>query len=413
MRAETGTTPDESRLARLALAVFVQMLPATLVAPAVRPLFALQHAGHEGAMHAFMALNMAGAALAVPFLGGLADRLGRPRRLFALLAAADALLLALVVAPIPTRAVLLVRALEGAAHVGAATLLLAEAARVGRRTGSGRAMGVAGAALMFAIALGSGLGGLLVGVDPRLPFWGAALLATLTPLLSPFGAAESDGAVEPAPGPAGRPLALLRAQPALLQPLAAAFVERFTIGCLVVTFSLFAHREHGLSDRAVGGLFTLLTLPFALSMYPVSRLAERVPRAALLLSGGVLYGGALASLAAAPAGALPVVMLTAGLASGLIFSPTLAYAADLAGPGKRGAVMSLVNAAGCLGMLLGPAAAGITSALFRDAGDPARGYRAVFVLAAFSVAAWLVASTPWLRRQLRAERARVPAPASA
>ena len=49
-------------MTRLAVLIFVQMLPATLLTPAVRPLFAGLHGGAEGPMHAFMSLNMIGAA---------------------------------------------------------------------------------------------------------------------------------------------------------------------------------------------------------------------------------------------------------------------------------------------------------------------------------------------------------------
>lgn len=63
----------------LALLVLIQMLPATLVTPAIRPFFATWHGGHEGAMHAFMALNMLGGLLAAPWLARPADRSPRPQ----------------------------------------------------------------------------------------------------------------------------------------------------------------------------------------------------------------------------------------------------------------------------------------------------------------------------------------------
>ena len=53
----------------LIAAVFLQMLPATLLAPAIRPLFAELHGGAEGPMHAFMSLNMLGAILTTPGCG--------------------------------------------------------------------------------------------------------------------------------------------------------------------------------------------------------------------------------------------------------------------------------------------------------------------------------------------------------
>jgi len=401
-RTAAEHAPHRVEATRLAATIFLQMLPATLLVPAIRPLFATLHGGHEGAMHAFMALNMLGGILAAPWAGRLADRALRPRRLLAALTAADALLLVLVAAPLPTALVLSLRVLEGAAHVSAATLLLTEAAALRRVLGDGRVMGLAGAATMLAIALGSAFGAIAVKVDPRAPFVVASALAALVSAVAfahRVPATRRGDRVTCPPTPAA---GLLRA---LVFPVTAAFVERFTIGCIVVTFALFAHRAHGLSDSAVGTLFTFLTLPFALLTYPIGRLSDRVPRSALLAGGSALYGTCLALLGRVPSAGLPWVMGLAGCACAMVFAPTLCYAATLAGSAARGRAMSLVNAAGCLGMLLGPAAAGIISAVERAKGDPVAGYRAVFVFAGLSVWAWLLVAGPWLVRRLRDERA--------
>lgn len=381
----------------LAVLIFLQMLPATLVAPAVRPLFAVLHGGQEGAMHAFMSLNMVGAVVAAGLLGR------RPRRfpagtLVAALALLDALLLVLVASPIPTALALAARCLEGATHVGAATVLVAAAAA--RPRGS---MAVAGAAIMLAVALGSLLGGVLVAHGASVPFWaGAALLVgvagaawgrELAPTL-PFPR-ESRREGERAP----------RWVPGLGIPLAAAFVGRFAVGAIIVTFALYCRNVHGLADRTVGVLYTCLTLPFAFAMYPVGRVSERIPRALVLAGGAALFAGVLAGLAVVPVAALGPLMAVGGVASAMIFAPTLAYAADLAGPGLRTRAMALVNGAGCLGMLLGPALGGATSALLRSPDDLARGYRGAFFLAAGAVAVWLVLALPWLWRRAGLERA--------
>lgn len=401
-RTAAENAPHRVEARRLAAIIFLQMLPATLLVPAIRPLFATVHNGNEAAMHAFMALNMLGGILAAPWAGRLADRIQSPRRVLATLTAADALLLLLVAAPLPTGLVLLLRVLEGAAHVSAATLLLAEAAALRRVLGDGRVMGLAGAAIMFAIALGSAFGAVAVKVDPRAPFVLGSALAAFVSVLAMARCLPTTRRGERLSPPASPAPGLLRA---LAFPLAAAFVERFTIGCIVVTFALFAHRAHGLSDSAVGTLFTLLVFPFALLTYPMGRLSDRVPRSALLAAGSALYGTCLALLGRVPAAGLPWVMGLAGCACAMVFAPTLCYAATLAGSEARGRAMSLVNAAGCLGMLLGPAAAGIVSALARANGDPVAGYRAVFHFAGLSVWAWLLMAGPWLACRLRDERA--------
>lgn len=407
MAASSTSTGAEARLGSAVALVFVQMLPATLVAPAIRPLFATYHPGHEGAMHAFMAVNMLGAALAAPVLGAWSDRHGRPRDLLPFVALLDALLLFLLATPLPTSAVLALRMLEGAAHVGGMTLLLAEVSSL-RRTQGASVMGWAGGAIMFAVAAGSAIGGTLVPFDPRAPFWtGAALaaaLAALAPLLPATTGVAAAGASEVR---TGLRAALRETLPSLRLPVLAAFVGRFTVGCIVVTFALFAHRAHGLSDRAVGWLFSAFTLPFAAMMVPVERLARRVPRAGLLATGLLAHGAAIASLAWVPTSGLPIAMVVAGTAAALVFAPTLAYAAELAPEGRRSSAMALVGGAGCLGMLLGPAVAGITSALVRTAADPLRGHRAVFLVAAGSHLVLLLVARTWLQGRWRAERTKI------
>lgn len=387
----------------LIAAVFLQMLPATLLAPAIRPLFAQLHAGAEGPMHAFMSLNMLGAILTTPFIARLVSsgNANRSARWLMALAGLDAVLLVMVALPLATPLILLLRTFEGAAHLGSATLLLARAAAYKPLVGAGRAMGMAGGAVMLAIAFGSGLGGILVGESPRLPFLVGAALSAIVALAAPF-LYSSTLPIEPPCGVAPRRLSLRDRD--VMGPLSAAFIERFTIGLIIVTFALFATRAHGLSDRSVGLLYSMLMLPFALLMYPASRLGDRMPRAALLGLGALVYGAAIASLAVAPKNLLPVSMMAAGIASSFMYGTVLCYAATLVPADSRGRMMALVNTAGALGMLLGPMCGGIMVAIFRTEADPLEAYRNVFYLAGGVCALWFLIQGPWLIKRLETER---------
>ncbi|MEW6128324.1 MAG: MFS transporter [Acidobacteriota bacterium] len=391
----------------LAITIFFQMLPATLVAPAIRPLFAQYHASNEGAMHAFMGINMLGAAIAAPLMSMWFIKGGSPRKILAVLTLSDALLLLAVACPISTTVVLFLRFLEGATHVGAATILLAQASTVSHRHSGGRIMGIAGAAIISAVALGNAIGGLTTTIDPRVPFWlGSVILASIgvASMMSNkrFGASQHSFKTSP--------FSVLKKRRALIVPICAAFIERFTVGCIIVTFSLFAHRAYEMSDRNIGLLFALLTFTFALSMYPIGHWSDRLARSLILVTGGAIYAVALALLGHVSPALLPIVMIAAGAASSMIYAPTLAYASELAVPEERTQVMALVNSAGCLGMLLGPMMAGILSVVLRTAEDPLRGYRGVFLFAALSVIVWLIASARWLVERLRQEQPQLECP---
>lgn len=352
-------------------------------------------------MHAFMSLNMLGAILTTPWIARVvsAGSAQRSARWLMALAGLDAILLVVVSLALPTPLVLVLRTFEGAAHLGAATLLLARAAAYKPLVGAGRAMGLAGGAVMLAIAFGSGLGGLLVAESPRLPFVVGASLSLVVALSAPFLYSSS---LPPERHEAARPLSLRDAN--VFGPLSAAFVERFTVGLIIVTFALFATRSHGLSDRSVGLLYSMLMLPFALLMYPASRLGDRLPRAALLGLGTLLYGAAIASLAVVPKFLLPVSMIAAGVASSFMYGTVLCYAATLVPSESRGRMMALVNTAGALGMLLGPMCGGILVALGRNEADPMSAYRNVFFLAAVVCALWTLIQSRWLFGRLEIER---------
>lgn len=366
----------------LAVLVFCQMLPATMLTPAIRPLLAAQHGNREAAMHAFFAAPMLGATLLSPLLSRWAASSVAARA--AKLSVLDAVFVLFAIAPLPTSAVLAFRVGEGATHVAVASVLFGLAARR-REHGDELAVPVAGSALMAAIATGSALGGGLLGLGglhaPFVTAFAIALLVGLRLLLRNAGQVPAPAAI--APGPRPSLSSLLRAA---WVPASTAFAARFSIGCLVVTFSLFAHRVHGLSDLTIGLLFSSMTVPFALAMYPAGRVVGRSsPRRALVL-GSAGYAACLVSLGWVPTPALGPTLALAGVSCAFLFAAALSLATVIGAATEREVTVGLVNAAGCAGMLLGPAVAGVTSAITRSLHGPAFAARLVFALAATAVA---------------------------
>ncbi len=343
---------EQPPIAVLALLVFASMVSSTLLIPAARPLMAALQPGHEGAIHAFMTVNMAGAIIGAPLVAWWSERTGHRRLAIIVLALIDGSLLYVCSLPLPLWALLGARTLQGAANVGGLSLLL------GLASSRGRAMGIVGAALMMAVAFGAPLGTALLKVGPLAPLQLGALL----PFAVAAGTFRLRG-TSAAAAPRRSLLATVRAAPELKIPTLLVAVERFTVGAFVVTFALYCHRALGLSDTAVGALFSWFLLPFALCTWPMGRVADRVRRSHLVKLGGLLYGGVFLILGLAPPAALWVLMLVAGVASSAIYAPSLCYAATLAPRGARGTAMALLNAGGSLGMMVGTALGGILSAV--------------------------------------------------
>lgn len=395
---ERTTTPGESGvwIGWLPWAAFAQMLPAMLLMPAVRPLFA-DRGAPESAMHAFMSLNMLGAALAAPWVARRIDRARSRRALLATLCVLDAVLIALMATPLPIAWILALRTLEGASHVGALSVLMTEAAARAQQRTRSSLMGAMGAGIMAAVAAGSALGALLVHYHWVLPFLLAAVLS-----LSVGAVASARMTSSQAPERPRRADSPRSSFGDLWVPLGGAFVARFSVGCLVVTFALFAHRVHGLDDRTIGLLFSCMTVTFAALTYPATWLGRRSSTALVLLVGALAYALALALLPLSRPTLLWWAMVVGGAGSAGILGAILCYLGEL--PKERRAQgMAWFNGLGCLGMLLGPAVAGIVSAALRSADDPSRPYRVVFQVAASSILLWVAVASSWLLSRTRSE----------
>jgi MFS family permease len=360
--------------------VFANVLSGTLLIPAVRPFFAAVAPGHEGGMHAFMALNMLGAVLGAPLFARLADRTGAQRFLAMGLAVLDAeLLLAMAFAP-SVGVILALRLVQGATNLAALSLLLS---RVGTapRAASGGAFGAAAGVMIAAVAAGSPVGTFALGFGARAPLLAAAFLMLVV--------AAGSWAWAPPATPRRVPrlglFALARRAPLVRAAAVWLGVERFAVGGFVVTFSVYAHERFWLSNAAVGALFSAFVVPFALASFPLGRLADVGRRAEIVAAGLLIYGCCFIALAAAPLPALAPVLVLTGLASAAIYGPSLCLAATATPSFERATAMALVNAAGCLGMLLGTATAGVVAVSLRAAGWSWGAHRAVLALVGFVV----------------------------
>lgn len=376
--------------APLALLVFFSMLTSTMLIPSVRPFFAAFHAGNESAMHAFMSVNMLGATLGAPLLGWLADRSGSRRKMAAILAVLDGILLFLCTLAIPLPLLLALRTLQGAANVGALSVLMAAAGR-----GSAGGMGLAGSAVIAAVALGAPVGLLCMKISVETPLLAGAVLAILVGIAAWVMLPAQD-----APrAPRGSARQLFREQPLLYIPTLWLTAERFTVGCFVVTFSLHAHNVLGMTDADVGRHYTWFLFPFALLTWPMGRLAGSVDRRQVLALGGLVYGLCFMALGHVPAGVLWLPLFGAGCASAAIYASSLLMGAQMAPPSLRATTMALLNAGGTIGMMFGTAGAGIASAALKSAGMPRDDvYPWIFIAAGATQLVLLAVSCPAMWR---------------
>jgi MFS family permease len=261
-----------------------------------------------------------------------------------------------------------------------------------------------GGGLTLGVAVGAMLGGLIAGDDPLRPLQLGAAIAALGALLSWCLLAEPEHAGEARPH-ASHILAAVRGNPLLLAPLAFAFVDRFTVGFYTTTFSLYLSRVHDLSPQHIGILIFTFMLPFALFSYPFGRFAEKRSPVRMVCIGSLLYGVGTMAVAFWPITTLPILMVALGVASAVMFVPSMILTSNAAPAEIRGTALGAFNAFGSLGFIVGPITGGFVSSWLAPSHGWHSGYRAAFATAGVSEILCVAIALPFLIRLIRQGRA--------
>ena len=201
-------------------------------------------------------------------------------------------------------------------------------------------------------------------------------------------------------------MAELRGQPLLLAPLAFAFVDRFTVGFYTTTFSLYLSGIHGLPSAQIGILIFVFMFPFAVCSYPFGRLSERSSPVRMVCVGSIVYGIGTGFVVDWPLAWLPVLMVGLGVASAVMFVPSMVLTANAAPPEARGTALGAFNAFGSLGFIAGPATGGFVSQSVANGASWEAGYRAAFIVAGAAEIICVLVTLPFLIRLVRSGRAR-------
>jgi len=389
-----------ARVALLGVLAVLVLLPVTLPVTVLRGLVQERFGVSELLTSLFMSINMLGAVIAAPLAGAVADRIGRRCELIAAALLADALLLFSLTLDLPFALFMTLRFLEGAAHIAALSLLLALASNARSPEQRGRVMGMVGGGITLGVAIGAPLGGFIGESNPLVPLYTGSVLVLMAAALTLWQLEETGGSEE-------RPslatiIRDLRGHPLLLAPLVFAFADRFTVGFYTTTFSLFLGRIHDLSASSIGMLIATFMLPFALLSYPFGQLSERrISRVGMICTGSLIYGLATFFVPWCPLSGLTPLMLALGVASAVMFVPSLLITTDAAPAEIRTTAMGAFNAAGSLGFIIGPVTGGLVSQWVAETHGWEAGYRAAFGVAGVSELACVLFALPFLLRLRR------------
>lgn len=397
--AEQQRSAEGWYIVALGIVAFLTLLPVTLPVSVLRAFVYERFGVSELLTSLFMSINMLGAVFAAPLAGALADRFGNRRKLLVAGLSCDAALLFALTLPVPFPLFMALRFVEGGAHIFALSLLLAMASGSQPDARRGRVMGMVGGGITLGVAVGAGLGGFIGRDDPLRPLQVGAVVAVVAAGVS-WRLLREPGASHEARPSLASILAALRANPLLLAPLSFAFVDRFTVGFYTSTFSLYLSRVHDLPAMRIGILIFVFMFPFAVFSYPFGRLSERRSPVAMVCVGSLVYGVGTAAVPWWPIDAIMVLMIGLGIASAVMFVPSMVLTTNTAPPEIRGTALGAFNAFGSLGFIAGPAVGGLVSQQIAASASWETGYRAAFAVAGASEIACVALTLPFLLRLL-------------
>lgn len=340
---------------RLATVVFAVLFAQVMLYPGIDTLVAALGATDRlNASMWFLAAEFVAFIVFAGLWGAVSDAVGRRVPFVAAGALGGAAGYALIaVLPsmmhVPFLAVIGLRALQGAATIGALSLAITMLMDLGG--GHGRNMGAAGIAIGLGTALGAPVGGQLYSIGPLIPLAAASgiLVVAAGMTLSVPDRAPASEYTRIAAVIKG-----LRETPALGLPYTFGFVDRLTAGFFSLVGTLYFRDVFGLDPAATGVTLALFFAPFALLQYPFGVLSDRIGRTIPVVAGSAFYGlgvisvGLASTVTIAQAG-----MVMVGVLGALMAPATMALVTDITHDTRRGVAMAGFNVAGSTGFLAG------------------------------------------------------------
>jgi len=293
-----------------------------------------------------------------PLLGSLSDRFGR--RPVILLSNFGLGLDYLVMALAPTLGWLFAgRLISGitSSSIPTAMAYIADVTPPRKRAG---AFGMVSAAFGLGFVLGPALGGLLGGVNPRLPFWAAGVMSLLNAMYGLFVLPESLGLESRGKfswkraNPVGS-LTLLRRHRDLLGLGAVLFLSYLTQQSLMNTWVLYVDDRYRWTDRAVGLSLALVGVCSALVGGFLVKPAVRLlgDRTTMLVGLAVGWMG-FAIFGLAPTGAIFLTGIPVMAIWGLCGPPAQSMMTRHVAPNEQGQLQGAIQCIRGLTALIGP-----------------------------------------------------------
>ena len=399
----------------LSICMALQMTSYVMIVPLFARRFSELGAGVAALGESSMAYALAG-TVAAPFLGALADRLGRRRLVLVSLAAFVATMAGFLIST-SALAIIVLRGVAGAFAAGLVPSAIGMVADLAPKERRAQWIGVVSGGAAAGWMVGPVLGGVLYDR------WGYAVALTVGTLTAAVALALAFAGV---PETRRRPLvptseagqiklrfmtgelklawrsvrqALPDSLPTFGVLMWVSFVVMFAWAFIEPRFMFYAYDSLGWSASMLGFMMSIYGVAMTLAEFGLGRLSDRLGRKPMILLGLALFSAQFIGLAASSSYSLiAAAFVTAGLGNAL-YDPALSAALlDIAPAEHQARLLGLKSTAGSLGNILGPALIVLFSS-FVGARVIFWGAAAAVLLTGLALFAW-PSSTPGRDRSL-------------
>jgi MFS family permease len=383
-----GISIDHHReVAIYAVLIFIAMLSLTLMAPCIKEFIIDRFDASNTEASMFFSLEMLAYVIFAVAWGSLSDKCGKRKPFIVFGFGGSAFLYFLMAQASSLPLLLALRFVQGAITVMAWSLVMTSALDVVQRTSYGKTMGVIGMAMMFGMASGAPIGGLMADkYGVFFPMYFASFLFFVGTLIS--ATQIHDIRIENKPDTMLESVNVLVEQRELAIPYVFSFIDRFTVAFFILAFPLYLFDAFGFSIAERGMYQALLLFPFVLLQYPFGKLSDKIGRTLPLIIGSFFYGLEMCLVGFVGRTALIALMLGCGVFAAMMFPSTIALVGDLSPRNKRGTAIGGFNVFGSLGFVAGFSAVGILSDIY--------GYCTSFILGGFSEMLVALVAIPFL-----------------
>ena len=374
-------------IAIYAVLTYVVMLSLTLMAPVINDFIIKRFDASNTEASMFFTLEMIAYVIFAVVWGSLSDKYGR-RKPFIVFGFAGSAVMYFLMAKANSLSLLLgLRFIQGAITIMAWSLVMTSALDCAQRKSYGKTMGLIGMAMMFGMASGAPVGGLLAAkYGVFCPMYFASFLFMIGTMLSVT--LIRDIRIENKPDSMFESIRVLNEEKKLAIPYTFSFVDRFTIAFFIFVFPLYLIHTFGFGTAKVGLYQALLLFPLVLLQYPFGKLSDKIGRVIPLVIGSFFYGLEMCLVGFVGKTMLIAVVLSCGVFAAMMFPSSVALTGDLSPRNKRGSAIGAFNVFGSLGFVAGFSVAGILSDVYS--------YDTCFIVGGFSEILMALLMIPFL-----------------